>query len=140
MQNYLPVFSYGICGDLLRWLTEFFTGRTHQTRVGFSISDVAKLLSGVVQGSGIGPVMFLIYIDDFAKLLESHDITAKLFADDVKIYFRICRSEDGVLLQQALDLIAVWASEWQLSISVSKCNLLNIGHSRCEQKYPATKI
>jgi len=46
-----------------------------------------------------------------------------------KIYFRICRSEDGVLLQQALDLIAVWASEWQISISV-----LNIGHSRCEQQ------
>jgi len=62
-----------------------------------------------------------------------------LFAD-VKIYFRICRSEDGVLLQQALDLIAVWASEWQLSISVSKCNLLNIGNFRCEQKYYINNI
>jgi len=76
--------SYGIREDLLRWLTEFFTGRTHQTRVGFRMSDVAELLSGVVQGSGIGPVMFLTYIDDLAKLLESHGITAKLFADDAK--------------------------------------------------------
>ena len=73
------------------------------------MSNVAEFLSGVVQGSGIGPVLFLIYIDDLAKLLESHGITAKLFADDVKVYVKICKLEDGVLLQQALDLIAVWA-------------------------------
>jgi len=91
---------------LLRWLTEFFTGRTHQTRVGLSLSAVAELLSGVVQGSSIAPMLFLIYIDDLAKWLESHGITAKLFADDVKVYFKICRLEDGVLLQQALNLIA----------------------------------
>ena len=53
-------------------LQSFFTGRTHQTRVGLSLSAVAELLSGVVQGSGIGPVLFLIYIDDLAKWLESH--------------------------------------------------------------------
>ena len=54
--------KYGIQGDLLRWLTKFFTGRTHQTRVGLSLSAVAELLSGVVQGSGIGPVLFLSLI------------------------------------------------------------------------------
>ena len=49
------------------------------------MSDVAELLSGVVQGSGIGPVMLLTYIGDLAKLLETHGITDKLFADDVKL-------------------------------------------------------
>ena len=67
----------------------------------------------------------MLFIDDLAKLLESHSITAKLFADGVnKVYFKINSAEDGVLLQQAVDLIAVWANEWQLSISVSKCDLL----------------
>ena len=54
---------------------------------------------------------------------------------NVKVYVKICKLEDGVLLQQALDLIAVWASEWKLSISASKCNLLNIGRATYEQKY-----
>ena len=85
-------------------------------------------------------VLIHVYIDDFAKLLESHGITAKLFADDVKVYFKINSVEDGVLWQQALDLIAVWASEWQLSIYVSKCNLLNIGRSLCELKYSNNSI
>ena len=44
------------------------------------------MMSGIIQGSGIGPVMFIIYIDDLAKLLEQNGITAKLFADDVKVY------------------------------------------------------
>ena len=58
----------------------------------------------------------MLFIDDLAKLLESHGITAKLFTGGVKVYFKINSAEDGVPLQQAVDLIAVWANEWQLSI------------------------
>ena len=54
------LYSYGIQGDLLHWLTQFFSGRTHQTRVGLCLSDVAVLMSGVVQGSGVGPVLLMI--------------------------------------------------------------------------------
>jgi len=104
------------------------------------LSNIAKLLCAVVRGSGIGPVLFPIYIDDLAKLLESNGIIAKLFVDDVKVSVKICTLEDGVFLQQALDLIAVWASEWQLSISVRKCNLLNTGRPTYEQKYYINNI
>ena len=54
--------SYGICGSLLLRLQNFFTGRTHQTKIGTNLPDTAKPTSGVVQGSGIGPLMFLTYI------------------------------------------------------------------------------
>jgi len=57
--------SYGVCGSLLPWLRKFFTGRTHQTKIGSSLSDVIDLVSGHygdVQASGVGPLMFLIYI------------------------------------------------------------------------------
>jgi len=119
------LYSYGIRGDVLKWLTNFFSDRTHQTRVGHYLSAVAKLLSGVVQGSGIGPVMFHIYIDELAKFLKSCGIVAKLFADDVKVYVEIINTADAHKLHTALDLIAEWAVMWKLSVSVNKCNILH---------------
>jgi len=56
--------SYGIRGTLLAWIRNFLSQRTYQTRVDLSLSDVAHLVSGVVQGSGIGPLMFLIYLNE----------------------------------------------------------------------------
>ena len=76
-------------GNLLQWLREYFSERTHQTRVGFALSAVIELLSGVVQGSGIGPSLFLSYINELAKILERAGVTVQLFADDVKLYVEI---------------------------------------------------
>jgi len=65
---------------------EIISQRTCQTRVDSSLSDVAYLASGVVQGSGIGPLMFLIYLNELIAILENHGIRIKVFADDVKMY------------------------------------------------------
>ena len=119
-----------LCG-----LENFFSNRTHQTRVGEYLSAVANLLSGVIQGSGIGPVMFLIYIDELAKLLESNGITAKLFADDVKVYVAVLNIVDACKLQTALDLIVDWAEAWQLQLSVTKCSILNVGPAPVNVNY-----
>jgi hypothetical protein len=119
--------QYGIKGVLLSWLKQFFTGRSHKTRVDTALSNIAALLSGVIQGSGIGPTAFIIYLDDLAKLLEAHGIKCKIFADDIKVYLSLIKVNCTIVLQTALDLIGSWASEWQLAISIEKCNVLNIG-------------
>ena len=120
--------SYNITGSVLLWLQRFFSGRTHQTKLGDSLSDVLFLLSGVIQGSAIGPLMFLIFINELISLLEQHGINVKLFADDVKLYLRIVNDADIAKLQSALSSLASWAESWQLSISVDKCCVLNIGN------------
>jgi len=56
------LYIYGIQGDLVCCIRNFFVGRSHQMKVGLCLSEVVALLSGVIQGSGIGPLMFLIYI------------------------------------------------------------------------------
>ena len=67
---FAKLYSYGIRGTVLLWIKSFFTGRTYQTKVGQHFFDIAALISGVVQGSGIGPLMFLVYINELAAILD----------------------------------------------------------------------
>ena len=80
-------------------------------------------------------MLFLTFIDDLAKVLQRYGITVRLFADDVKVYLEITGHEDVARLQMALDVITTWANEWQLTVSVSKCNLLTVGPFCFETDY-----
>jgi len=82
----IKLHSYGVRGNVLKWLQHFFSGHTIQTKIDSSFSDIADLISGVVQGSGIGPLMFLTYMNGLVGILEQHNIKVKLFADDLKVY------------------------------------------------------
>ena len=121
--------SYGIAGQLLKWIQSFLTGRSQQTRVGDSLSDMTTLISGVVQGSVLGPLLFVLYINDIANLFTNSDCTCKLYADDLKLYtvFETVASHD--VLQEKLDRIYEWSAKWQLGISYKKCNIMFIGNT-----------
>ena len=80
----------------------------------------------MVQGSGIGPLIFLLYINELTDILESHGINVKAFANDVKLYL-IISDVNFVQFQAAFDSLYSWANLWQLPISVDKCYALNIG-------------
>ena len=94
----------------------------HQTEI-LDPPPPFQIPGSAAEGSGIWPVLFLIYIDDLAKLLERNGFAVKLFADDVKVYLELIESADVAKLQVALDLVASWASQWELQISVSTCSV-----------------
>ena len=71
----------------------------------------------------------MTYINELAFILKSHGIKIKLFADDVKLYIQIVDDIDVAQMQQAIDALVDWATEWQMSISVNKCCVLNVGRS-----------
>ena len=75
--------SYGISDTLLLWLRNCFTGRTQCTKFGAVVSDLTDLISGVIQRSVLGPLMYLAYLNELAEILEKFGITVKFFADDV---------------------------------------------------------
>ena len=62
-------------GPVLLWILNFFAERTHRTKIGPHLSDTATLITGVIQGSGVGPLMFLVYINELAAVLEKYGIT-----------------------------------------------------------------
>ena len=123
--------AYGITGSLLNWICDFLTARIQRTRVGTSLSNIALTISGVVQGSCLGPILFLIYINDVVDLFSSSGF-CKLYADDVKIYTDICHNEDAAkCLQINLDKLFDWSALWQLPLSYDKCTVIvfSDGHS-----------
>jgi len=124
---FVKLHSYGVRNNVLMWLQNFFSGRTIQTKIHSSFSDIADLISGVVQGNGIGPLTFLTYINGLVGILEQHNTKVKLFADDLKIYITIVDDTDVQRLQLALDALVPWSDTWQLPISINKCCLLNVG-------------
>ena len=81
-----------------------------------------EILSGIPQGSVLGPILFVIFIND---LPDEVMCTAKIFADDTKLFHCINSQEDRVLLQDDLNQLV----EWQMSFNASKCKVLHIGPS-----------
>jgi ribonucleases P/MRP protein subunit RPP40 len=86
--------THEISGCLLSWIKGFQSNRTQQMRVGSTLSNVASLVSGLVQGSIIGPLLFLLFTSDVVDLFTDDRCAAKLYADDLKIYTNIELSDD----------------------------------------------
>ena len=103
--------GYGITGQLLLWINSFLRYRTQQVKIGQSLSNIANLTSGVVQGSVLGPLLFVLFINDITNLFANSKCTCKLYADDVKLYTVLQSDADCVELQSKLNDICVWSDK-----------------------------
>jgi hypothetical protein len=97
-------------------------------------SEWADVLSGVPQGSVLGPVLFLVYINDLDDEVRMVSMVKK-FADDTKLGQRAATAEERQRLQEALDNLGVWARRWEMKFNVKKCKVVHIGHGNVEQEY-----
>ncbi|MEW8548045.1 MAG: reverse transcriptase family protein, partial [Candidatus Thiodiazotropha sp.] len=99
--------AYGIRGPVLSWIKDFLTGRRQYVSIKGENSSWKDVLSGVPQGSVLGPVLFVIYINDLPEVVTS---IVKIFADDTKLYNTDNNSD---IIQQDLDALCSWADLWQ---------------------------
>jgi len=103
------------------------------------LSSVAKVISGVPQGSVLGSILFIIFINDIDSVYHGQT-NMKLFADDAKLYSKIDLNDRSLSLQTSLNNLATWAFARPLSINVQKCCVLSTvfnkrtSHS-CSNKY-----
>ena len=92
------------------------------------------ILSGVPQGSVLGPLLFIIFINDLDLNAESAAIVVK-FADDTKVAQPISCEEDRKALQAALDGLIRWVDNWGMAFNVAKCKVMHIGHGNPRYEY-----
>jgi hypothetical protein len=123
----LKLDHYGFKYELFAWLKTFLSDRTQSVQIDDSSSTTRAVISGVPQGSVIGPVLFLIYINDIVSCVTL-PTEIKLFADDSKLFLP-CKSSSVTVnspLTSSLSRMVEWCETWQINIAVQKCSILTL--------------
>ena len=119
---------YGIQGSTLLWIKNFLSDRSQQVVVEGQVSHQACVTSGVPQGSVLGPLLFLIFINDLPSCTRSS--TTRLFADDCVVYKQITTANDAALLQKDIDALQKWERTWLMEFHPSKCQVVRVTNKR----------
>ena len=122
--------NYGITCSTNKWIEDFLSQRTQRVVCNGRFSDWASVKSGVPQGSVIGPILFLIYINDLPEEVKS---TVRLFTDDTIMYMTMTSTNDATSLQKDLDNLASWEKKWQMQFHPQKCSVLRITRKKTTQ-------
>ena len=113
----LKLAHYGIQGPTHTWITNFLMHRKQKVVLGGDASDWVRVQSGVPQGTVLGPLLFLLYINDLPDQITS---TVRLFADDCVIYRTVSNDADADLLQRDLDRLCSWEQTWCMEFNTDK--------------------
>ena len=114
---------YGIRGSTLTLINSFLINRTQQVVLEGIASGTVDVTSGVPQGSVLGLILFLIFINDLPQSLSSK---VRLFADDEILYFEVASADDCQMLQSDLNKLTEWEEKWLMSFNPSKCEVLTV--------------
>ena len=129
----LKLQRYGIDGKLLSWLKNYLENRKQRVVVGNAMSEWLEVVSGTTQGTVLGFLLFLLFINDLPGACSPEDESlVMLLADDTKSYQEIqkdvyCHMNDQAALQSRINRIAQWAEEWKMEINPKKSKVMHIG-------------
>ena len=127
----LKLHGLGIRGKLLRWVEAFLTERRQRVVVQGSRSDWVSVASGV-QGSVLGSILFILYVNDIPRQLQSE---VRMFSDDTKIFSRVPRPTSPRSFQADLHALERWSQTWLLHFNVSKCKVMHMGSGNPHAPY-----
>ena len=122
--------AIGFSDNMLNIIGNFLSNRTMKVKVGDAVSREKIVLSGVPQGSVLGPILFLLFINDLPEAMSN---VIKMFADDVKMIVNPAQLQS---IQNDLKLLQEWEINWLLKFNIEKCKVLHMGKSNPNHKYP----
>ena len=127
------LWNLSIRGLLHQWIASYLSHRCQAMRVSNWVSDSQCVPSGVPQGSHLGPLLFIAFINDLPGIIQNSQVL--LYADDVKLYRDIKSPLDASLLQLDVDRLCSWATENGLDINRGKCKVLSFGRAQSTFQY-----
>jgi hypothetical protein len=118
---------YGVSKQSLNWISDFLDNRKQTVVVNGIKSHTADVVSGVPQGTVLGPILFLVHINDIINCVDSE---TRLFADDCVCYREIHSTEDCLKLQNDIDNLGKWARNWGMRFQPVKCNMMVLSNKK----------
>jgi len=125
---------YGIHGVVSSWIEAFLSCHQQLVLCYGVKSEYSTVTSGVPQGTVLGPLLFLLHINNMPSVVDP-GTTVRLFADDTLIYRVIHGIEDQVALEGDLVRLEKWAKSWSMVFNVSKCYMMHISHLSSSEQY-----
>ena len=122
----VKVESFCITGCLLSWVLNYLYDHKQRVCVCGSYSSWSSVTSGVPQGSVLGPILIIIYINDLPDVVLS---LLWIFADDTKVFRSISSGLDSEILQDDIDRLVEWSETWQAFFNITKCKVMTIGNA-----------
>ena len=119
---------YGISEPFRSWIKSFLLSRKQRVAVNGQNSEWKDVTSGIPQGSVLGPILFVLYINDLPDVTHT-DTNTYPFADDTKVFRAILKPEECEKLQEYLYIMQQWTDEWLLCFHPDKCKVMRIGKS-----------
>ena len=128
----LKLKAHGIGDSTTDWIEQWLTDRRQRVVVDGEVSNWKSVLSGVPQGSVLGLILFLIYINDLDDSITGNILK---FADDTKLFRKVNTDGDKQHLQNDLDRLVKWSEKWQMLFNFGKCKCLHTGHGNLDVNY-----
>ena len=126
---------YGIRGPIREWIDSFLQDRTQTVSIQGVKSSSIHVVLGVPQGSVLGPLLFLLFINDIDNNIQS---PLRLFADDTILYREIWSKDDHNIIQNDIQTLFKWSQTWKLNFNVTKCKVLTISNKKDPDKFNYT--
>jgi ribonuclease P/MRP protein subunit RPP40 len=136
----LKMQAYGIGAELLTWITNFLSDRKQCVVLDDCKSGFRAVTSGVPQGSVLGLLLFLIFINDLPECFSCESCYCKMFADDAKFNYIFSREDDNHVFCRCLSHFCTWSDTWQLRIAFQKCSVLHLGVGNAKSDYALNGI
>ena len=132
---------FGVRGNILGWIKDYLTSRHQRVRINGEFSTRSPVLSGVPQGSVLGPALFLIFVADIPEIVQNF---VSLYADDSKIYNYLLNSTEHTntpeSIQADINNLCEWSEKMQMSFNADKCHRLHLGSKNNCYTYTLPKI
>lgn len=124
--------GYKIDDPIYSWICEYLSDREQRVVINGSSSSTAKVCSGVPQGSVLGPILFVLFINDLPDGITNN---VRLFADDTKLSGPALTKDDCRKIQDDIDKLQQWAKKWQMMFHPKKCKVVRIGKNHADHTY-----